>query len=143
MIEQPRRPSGVGSGSESRPTKRFSVVWVYILRSQRRASVVNPARGGVSDARWVKAREEVLGIIADNLSTAGWNWGYVSAIDSNGRTTWIADAHRGDGKRFVVHAEEKFTAFLELESVIRTAADRKIPALTNKAFILPCLIASP
>jgi hypothetical protein len=24
--------------------------------------------------------------------------------------------HRGDGKRYVVHAEEKLTAFLELES---------------------------
>ena len=35
------------------------------------------------------------------------------------RTTWIADAHRGDGKRFVVHADEKLTAFVELESVIR------------------------
>ncbi len=28
----------------------------------------------------------------------------------------IADAHRGDGKRFVVRAEEKLTAFLELET---------------------------
>jgi hypothetical protein len=43
--------------------------------------------------------------------------GYVSAIDSNGRTIWIADAHRG-GKRYVVHAEEKLTAFMELESAI-------------------------
>ena len=41
-------------------------------------------------------------IIADNLSKAGWSWGCVSAIDSNGRTIWIADAHRGDGRRFVV-----------------------------------------
>jgi len=32
---------------------------------------------------------------------------------------WIADAHRGDGKRFVVHADEKLTAFLELESAIQ------------------------
>ncbi len=32
---------------------------------------------------------------------------------------WIADAHRGDGKRFVVRADEKLTAFMELESVIR------------------------
>jgi hypothetical protein len=31
---------------------------------------------------------------------------------------WIADAHRGDGKRFVVCADEKLPAFLELESVI-------------------------
>jgi hypothetical protein len=50
-------------------------------------------------------------IIADNLSKAGWSWGYVSAIDYNGRTFWIADAHRDDGKRFVVHADEKLTAF--------------------------------
>ena len=33
-------------------------------------------------------------IIADNLSKAGWSLGCVSAIDSNGRTIWIADAHR-------------------------------------------------
>jgi hypothetical protein len=38
-------------------------------------------------------------IIADNLSKAGWSWGCVSAIDSNGQTIWIADAHRDDGKR--------------------------------------------
>jgi hypothetical protein len=43
-----------------------------------------------------------------------------SAVDSNGRTIWIADAHRDDGKRFVVRAEEKLTAFLELEAAIRT-----------------------
>ena len=58
-------------------------------------------------------------IIADNLKKAGWSLSYVSAIDFNGRTIWIADAHRGDGKRFVVHADEKLTAFLELESAIR------------------------
>ena len=40
-------------------------------------------------------------------------------MDSNERTIWIADAHREDGKRFVVRADEKLTAFLELESVIR------------------------
>jgi hypothetical protein len=46
---------------------------------------------------------------------------HVSAIDSSGRTIWIADAHRDGGKRFVVHADERLTAFLELESVIRAA----------------------
>ena len=60
-------------------------------------------------------------IIADNLSKARWSWGCVSAIDANGRTIWIADAHRDNGKRFVVHAEEKLTAFTELESAIRRA----------------------
>jgi len=54
-------------------------------------------------------------IIADNLSKAGWSWGYVSAIGVRGRTIWIADAHRDDGKRYVVHADEKLSAFVELE----------------------------
>ena len=54
-------------------------------------------------------------IIADNLSNAAWSWGCVSAIDSNGRTTWIADAHRDDGKRFVVRADEKLTALWNLK----------------------------
>jgi hypothetical protein len=40
-------------------------------------------------------------------------------LDCNGRTIWIADEHRGDGKRFIVHADEKLTAFIELESAIR------------------------
>jgi hypothetical protein len=35
------------------------------------------------------------------------------------RIIWIVDAHRGDGKRFVVHAHEKLTAFMELEAAIR------------------------
>ena len=61
-------------------------------------------------------------IIADNLSKAGWSWGCVSAIDSSGRTIWIADAHRGDGKRFVVRADEKLTAFLELQRAIHKFA---------------------
>jgi hypothetical protein len=57
-------------------------------------------------------------IIADNLSKAGWSWGCVSAVDSGGRTIWIADVCRGDGKRFVVRADEKLTAFQELASAI-------------------------
>jgi hypothetical protein len=41
-------------------------------------------------------------VIADNLSEAGLSWGCVSGVDSDGRTIWIVDAHRDDGKRFVV-----------------------------------------
>ncbi len=48
-----------------------------------------------------------------------WSWGCVSALDSKGRTIWIADAHRGDGERYVIRADEKLTAFLELERVTR------------------------
>jgi hypothetical protein len=55
-------------------------------------------------------------IISDNLRRAGWSLGWVLAVDSQGRTIGIADAYRRDGKRFVVRADEKLTAFLELES---------------------------
>jgi hypothetical protein len=51
---------------------------------------------------------------------SGWSWRCVSAIDSNGRTIWIAEPHRDNGERFVVRAAEKLTAFLELESAICT-----------------------
>jgi hypothetical protein len=60
-------------------------------------------------------------IIVDNLSRAGWSWGCVSAIGSNGRTIWIVDAH-GYGKRFIVRAEEILTAFLETERAIHQFA---------------------
>jgi hypothetical protein len=54
----------------------------------------------------------------DHLSKAGWSWGCVAAIDSNGQTIFFADAHRDNGKRFVVRADEKLTAFMDLESAI-------------------------
>jgi hypothetical protein len=66
-------------------------------------------------------------IIADNLSKASWSWGYISALDREGRTIWIADAHRDDGRRFVVRADEKLTAFLELESAIRRKEPERRP----------------
>jgi hypothetical protein len=59
---------------------------------------------------------------AGNLSKTAWSWGCVTAIDSNGRTIWIAHAHR-DGKRFVVRADELLTAFLELEAAIRACLE--------------------
>jgi hypothetical protein len=46
-------------------------------------------------------------IIADNLKKAGWSLGYVSVVDGERRTIWIADAHCGDGKRFVAGREKK------------------------------------
>src|SRR5215468_2525597 len=56
-------------------------------------------------------------IRADGINKAGWGWGCVSALDSNGRTIWIVDAH-SDGKRFIVRSDEKLTAFLELERAV-------------------------
>jgi hypothetical protein len=35
-----------------------------------------------------------------------------------GHTIWIVDAHCENGKRFVVRADEKLTAFMELERAI-------------------------
>jgi hypothetical protein len=67
------------------------------------------------------------------LSKAGWSWGCVSAIDSKGRTIWIADAHRDDGKRSVVHADEKLTAFLELESQLVVKGIAPVAGCTTKA----------
>jgi hypothetical protein len=57
-------------------------------------------------------------LISDKLSKAGW----VSAVDSEGRTLWIVDAHRDDGKRFVVRSDEMLSAFLELERITHELA---------------------
>jgi hypothetical protein len=58
-------------------------------------------------------------IIADNLSKAGWSWGASPLWIATGEIIFVADAHRDNGRRFIVHADEKLTAFLELESFRR------------------------
>ena len=35
-----------------------------------------------------------------------------------GTKFWITDGHRDDGKRFIVRADEKLSAFLELERAV-------------------------
>jgi len=97
-------------------------------RSPRRLSFrerVNGANGKRCDIDAAKRRSqtenwefESINRSPSNLSKAGWSWGCVSAISSNGRTIWIVDAHRDDGRRFIVHADEKLTAFLELERAV-------------------------
>ena len=54
-------------------------------------------------------------ITAKTSAKSGWNWGCVSAIDSNEGTIWIVDARRDNGKHFVLRADGKLTAFMELE----------------------------
>jgi len=56
-------------------------------------------------ARTISAKPDGVGAASQRLIPAG-------------RTIWIADAHRDDGKRFVARANEKLTAFIELESAI-------------------------
>ena len=52
--------------------------------------------------------------------TQGWSYGTAEHFTKHG-FLFCVDAHR-DGKRFIVKADEKLTAFLELESVIRAAS---------------------
>jgi len=61
-------------------------------------------------------------LIADRLSKADWSLGCVSALNRDGRTIWVADTHRDDGRRFIVHADEILTAFVELERAIHEFA---------------------
>src|SRR5437870_1626458 len=65
---------------------------------------------------FVKGHEDFF--TAANLSRAGWSWGCAAAVDSRGRTIFVADAHCSDGHRFIVRADEKLTALVELESAI-------------------------
>ena len=60
-------------------------------------------------------------IIADNLKKAGFSIGWVSAVDSEGRTIWIVDA-RGYENCFIVRADEILTASVELERAIHEFA---------------------
>jgi hypothetical protein len=55
-------------------------------------------------------------IIADNLSKAGWSWGCVSAIDSEGEQSGLLTRIVTESV-FIVRADEKLTAFVELESI--------------------------
>jgi hypothetical protein len=64
---------------------------------------------------------------------SGWSWGCVSAVDCEGRTIWIADAHRGDGNRFVVRADEKLTALGEREAEISYAQASAEPVAACQA----------
>src|SRR5207249_6972339 len=77
-------------------------------------------------------------IVADKLSAAGWSWGYYSAVTRDG-WRWIVDAHRGDGRRHVVHSDELLSAFLELEATLRERrrprrSDRLRPSLQLHSF---------
>jgi hypothetical protein len=43
----------------------------------------------------------------------------MATTDDKGRPIWVVAAEREDVGRFIVRADEKLTAFLELEAVIR------------------------
>jgi hypothetical protein len=83
------------------------------------ADIARKAEGHAASAdKYVKSWE----LVADKLSASGWSWGWVSAVDSEGRTLWIVDAHRDNGKRYVVRSDELLSAFLELERITHELA---------------------
>ena len=47
----------------------------------------------------------------------------MSTVDSRGRTIFVADAHCSGGRRFVVRADERLSAFVELEWAIRPCGE--------------------
>jgi hypothetical protein len=63
--------------------------------------------------------------VADNLKKSGWSLGWVSALDLEGRTIWIVDAH-GYGKHFIVRVDELLTAFVELQRAMQEFAVRLV-----------------
>jgi len=49
-------------------------------------------------------------LIANKVSAAGFTWGYCSAVTRSG-WRWIVDAHKNDGKRYIVQSDEFLSAF--------------------------------
>jgi hypothetical protein len=56
-------------------------------------------------------------IVADKLSANGWSWSYCSAVTRHG-WRWIVDAHKSDGRRYIVQSDELLSAFLESEATL-------------------------
>jgi hypothetical protein len=65
-----------------------------------------------------------------DLAKPGGGLGWVSALDVEGRTIWIVDAH-GYGKRFIVRADEILTAFVELQRAIHEFVAEKLTVFSE------------
>jgi len=63
-------------------------------------------------------------IIADDLRKAAWNCGCISSTDHEGRQFWVVAAEREDAGRFIVHAHDVPSAFLEQKAVIHRQRER-------------------
>ena len=57
-------------------------------------------------------------LIAAKLNDDGFGLNLVRTMRKNGREVWCADVNR-EGKRWIVHAEDPASAFLELERQTR------------------------
>jgi len=47
---------------------------------------------------------------------------------------WIVDAHRGDGNRYIVRADERLTAFMELQAAIDRRFEPQTESHANSMF---------
>jgi hypothetical protein len=72
-------------------------------------------------------------IIAGNLKQAGWNCGCISSTDDEGRQFWVVAAEREGVGRFIVRADKKLTAFVELEAAIRPTTDQPATPLPDES----------
>ena len=68
-----------------------------------------------------RSSNEIPGRLSPTISATPVGVGLCLSRRFSRANNLVVDAHRGDGKHFVVHADEKLTAFMELESVIRAA----------------------
>ena len=90
-----------------RETKRcLELTHPHIVRIH---DFVHDDRSGCISIEYIDG-ETLSNLRAEKEHRLGW----VSAVDSKGRTIWITDAHR-DGKRYVVRADEMLTVFVELK----------------------------
>jgi len=117
-------------------TERFAPVQIH--RSPRVFTILKQPHVGRSEAQkttiflWSPATEfsilltarrksptrvKYCEIIADRLSKSGWSWGCAAVINSEGRNIFAVGAHRNDGRRYLVRADDKLTAFLEIERI--------------------------
>ena len=65
----------------------------------------------------LRATKEILGNNRRAAQSAGWTWGYCSAVTHDG-WRWIVDVHRTDGRRYIVHSDELLSAFMELKATL-------------------------
>jgi hypothetical protein len=52
------------------------------------------------------------------LTSNRWRTGCISSTDHKGRPIWVVAAEREDDRRFIVHAHDMPTGFLELRATI-------------------------
>jgi hypothetical protein len=89
-----------------------NICFLRYWRSQRWDDYVLKIRPSLH----LNMQEPKIGIVLESDSRMAT--GCVSAVDSEG-TIWIVDIHRGDGKHFIVHSDEKLTALLEPGSAVQ------------------------